>query len=83
MNNSVFGVASGNLKNHGNIRLLTTLLTSYLMSQPNFHTAKSFSEFILAIEMSKPIFLGLSILEINKTVMLEFWYDYITAATEL
>ena len=28
------------------------------------------------IKMSKPIYLGLSILEISKTLMYEFWYDY-------
>ena len=27
--------------------------------------------------MNKPVYLGLSILEINKTLMYEFWYDYI------
>ena len=25
----------------------------------------------------KPVYLGLSILEINKTIMCEFWYDYV------
>ena len=29
------------------------------------------------VKMNKPISLGLSILEISKTVMYEFWYDYI------
>ena len=27
-------------------------------------------------KMNKPIYLGLSILEISKTLMYEFWYDY-------
>ena len=27
--------------------------------------------------MNKPVYLGLSILEISKTLMYEFWYDYI------
>ena len=26
--------------------------------------------------MNKPVYLGLSILEIGKTLMYEFWYDY-------
>ena len=27
--------------------------------------------------MKKPVHLGLSILELNKTLMYEFWYDYV------
>ena len=27
--------------------------------------------------MNKPIYIGLSILEISKTLMYEFWYDYL------
>ena len=53
------------------------------MSEPNYHTTKWFSEKLLAIEMkktkvkmNKPVYLGLSILEISKTLMYEFWYDY-------
>ena len=77
-------MTSGNVKKHGDIRLVTTLLTRYLVSEPNYHTTKLFPEFILAIEMNKTkekmektIYLGLSILEISKTVMFEFLYDYI------
>ena len=29
------------------------------------------------VKMNKPRYLGLSILEISKTVMYEFWYDYV------
>ena len=54
-----------------------------LVSEPNYHTTKWFSENLLAIEMkkskvkmNKPVYLGLSILEISKTLMYEFWYDY-------
>ena len=54
------------------------------MSEPNYRTKKWFSEKLLSIEMEKikgkmnmPVYLGLSILEISKTLMYEFWYDYI------
>ena len=29
------------------------------------------------VKMNKPIYLGLSVLEITKTIMYEYWYDYI------
>ena len=55
-----------------------------LVSEPNYHTHKNVSEYLMAIEMkkakvkmTKPIYLGLSILDISKTLMYEFWYDYI------
>ena len=49
------------------------------MSEPNYHTAKWFSENLLAIKikktkvkMNKPVYLGFSILEISKILMYEF-----------
>ena len=54
------------------------------MSDSNHHITKWFLENLLATEMTKiklkmnkPIYLGLSILEIRKTLMFEFWCDYI------
>ena len=29
------------------------------------------------ILMNKPVYLGLSVLDLNKTVVYEFWYDYL------
>ena len=29
------------------------------------------------IKINKPIYLGLAILDISKTLMYEFWYDYL------
>ena len=55
-----------------------------LVSEPNYHTKKYFSKSLLAIEMkktkvkmNKPVYLGISILDISKTLMYEVWYDYI------
>ena len=57
---------------------------NYLVSEPNYHTRKFFAEHLLAVEMKKtqilmngPVYLGLSILDLSKTVMYEFWYDYL------
>ena len=69
MNNAVFGKNYGNVRKHGNIKLVTTeKRINYLISQPNYHTTKFFTENLLAIEMkksqvimNKPIYLGLSI----------------------
>ena len=74
-----------NVRKHRNIKLVTTdNRKNQLVSEPNYHTAKWFSEDLLATEikkikvkMNKPVYLGLSILEITKTLMYEFWYDYI------
>ena len=44
----------GGAKNHRNIKLVTTgKRTNKLVSEPNYHTKKYFSEKLLAIEMNK------------------------------
>ena len=85
MNNSVFGKTMENVRKHRDIKLVTTEKRRIkLVSEPNYHTTKQFSENLLAIEMkkakvkmNKPVYLGMSILDISKTLMYEFWYDYI------
>ena len=84
MNNSVFGKTIGNIRKHRDIKLVTTdKKRSKLVSEPNYHTINLISEDLSITEMkktkakmNKPIYLGLSILEISKTLMYEFWYDY-------
>ena len=74
-----------NLRKHRNIKLATTdEKRSKLISKPNYHTTKRFSENLLAIEMkrtkvkmNKPVYLGMSILDISKRLMYKFWYEYI------
>ena len=84
MNNSVFGKTMENIRKHRDIKLVTAdKKRNKLVSEPNYHTINLISEDISIIEMkktkvkmSKLIYLGLSILEISKTLMYEFWYDY-------
>ena len=85
MNNSVFGKTIENVRKHRDINLETTdEKRNNLVSVPNYHTTKCFTENVLAIEMkktkekmNKSVYLGMSILDITKTLMYEFWYDYI------
>ena len=85
MNNSVFGKTMENVRKHRDIKLVTTdKRRNQLVSEHNYHTTKCFSETLLAIEMKKTkvkmnmsVYLGLSKLEIGKTLMYEFWYNYV------
>ena len=84
MNNSVLGRTMENVMKHRDIKLVKAdNRRNQLVSEPNYYTTKWFSENLLAIEikktkvkMNKPVYLGLSILEISKTLMYEFWYGY-------
>ena len=85
INNSVFGKTSENVRNHRDIKLVTSdKRRKRLVSEPNYHSHKQFSEHLMVIEMQKtkvkmikPLYLGMSILDINKTFMYKFRYDYI------
>ena len=73
------------LEKHRNIKLsITDKKRNKLVSEPNYHTMNYISEDLSIIEMkrtklkmNKLIYLGLSILDISKILMYEFWYDYI------
>ena len=84
MNNAVFGKTMENIRKYRDIKLVTTdEKGNKLVSEPNDHTVNYISEDLSIIEMNKtrvkmnkPIYLGLSILDISKILMYEFWYDY-------
>ena len=83
--NDVFGKTMENVRNHRDIKLVTTdKRRNQLGSEPNYHVTKYLSENLMTIEMkktkvkmNKPVYLGMSILDSRKTLMYEFWYDYI------
>ena len=73
-----------NARKHRDIKLVTTdKRRNQWASEPNYHTVKYFSENLMGKEMkkkgkiNKPIYLGISILDNSKTLMHEFWYDYV------
>ena len=80
MNNSVFGKTIENVRKHRDLKLITTdERRNQVVTEPNYHTTKRFSKDLLAIEMknikvkmNKPL-----ILDISKTLLFKFLYDYI------
>ena len=85
MNNAVFGKTMENVRKHRDIKLVRTdKKRNNLVSEPNYHTMKLIDDNLAIIEMrkvkvkmNKPIYLGLSILELSKITMYEFSYDYV------
>ena len=84
-NNSVFGKTMGNVRNPRDIKLVVTdERRKKLVSEPNYHTSKQFDDNLIAIDMrktevymNKPIYLDQMILDLSKTLMYEFCYDYL------
>ena len=85
MNNYFFGKTIENVRNHRGIKLVTSnKRRKQLGSEPNYHSYKNVSDHLMAIEMkktrvkmNKPLYLGMSILDISKILMYKFWYNYI------
>ena len=85
MNNSVFGKTMENIRNHKDMKLVTSdkKYLKYVM-KPNFKGCQPFSKHLFAAEMgkieitiNKPVYLEQAILDLNKTLIYEFHYNYI------
>ena len=85
MNNSVFGKTMENLRKRVSIELVKDAeKAEKLVKQPNFADLKIFDEFLIAIKMkktrvvmNKPIFAGMTILDLSKLLMFDFHYGYV------
>ena len=85
MNNSVFGKTMENIRNRVDIRLVNSeKKAKKLAAKPNFKHCNIFDENLVAIHMkktklvfNKPVYLGMCILDLSKTLMYDFHYNYI------
>ena len=85
MNNSVFGKTMEDTRKRVDIKLVNDRVKAKkLTAKPNFEHLNIFCEELLAIHMkktsltmNKPIYLGMCILDLSKTIMYEFHYNYI------
>ncbi|KAJ8973246.1 hypothetical protein NQ317_005459 [Molorchus minor] len=87
MNNAVFGKSMQNVRKHRIVKLVNKWEGRYgaknLIASPNFESRSIFSDTLMAIEMKKshivfdkPLYVGMAILDISKTCVYEFHYDY-------
>ena len=85
MNNAVFGTTLENLRNRRNVILVNCRRKLIaLVAQPSFKNFTMFQLDLIVVErpnveilLNRPVFVGLTILEVNKTLMYEFHFDYI------
>ena len=85
MNNSVFGKTMENIRKRVDVRLVTSkekLLK--LSSKPTYVSSKIFNENLVAVHkiketltMNRPAYIGMCILDLSKTLMYDFHYNYI------
>ena len=85
MNNSVFGKTMENIRNRVNVKLVNTgEQFKKLTAKPNYESRKIFNKNLVSVHMkktsltmNKPVYLGMSILDLSKIVMFDFHYQYI------
>ena len=85
MNNAVFGKTMENIRNRVDIKLVNNeKQAEKLSAKPNYKHCNIFCEDLVAIHMKKtkldfdePVYLGMCILDLSKTLMYDFHYNYI------
>ena len=85
MNNSVFGKTIENIRKRQNIKIIhDRKIALKLSSRPNFDRCTIFDKHLIAIHMkntkvyfNKPVYVGQAILDLSKTLMFDFHYNYI------
>ena len=85
MNNSVFGKTLENIRNRVDIRLLSSdKKAKKLAVKPNYDHCTIFDETLISVRMkktmlyfNKPVYLGMSILDLSKPMMYDFHYNYV------
>ena len=85
MNNSVFGKTMENLRKRVDVRLVTNeKQLDKLTAKPTFVSSKIFNENLMAVHkiketltLNRPAYVGMCILDLSKTFMCDFHYNYI------
>ena len=85
MNNSVFGKTMENLRKRVDVKLVTTYKkVDELTSKPTYVSGKIFNENLMAVHkiketltLNRPAYVGMCILDLSKTLMYDFHYNYI------
>ena len=85
MNNSIFGKTMENLRKQVDVRLVTNeKKLDKLTSKPTYVSSKIFNENLMAVHkvketltLNRPAYVGMCILDLSKTLMYNFHYNYI------
>ena len=75
MNNAVFGKTMENVRKHRDMKLVTTdKRINQLVSETNYHTTNclAIERKKIKVKMNKSVYLGMSILDISKTLIMDF-----------